>query len=149
MRALLLELRPASLEHLTINEGLEELAAAYSTRLGIVVTTEISPCHVSPEQTHALLCIAREALSNAIRHADATWITLRLTEENELLFFTVTNNGKGFTLNRAETRHGLGLRTMQERVQELGGTWSVESTPGHGTQVQVSLPQQGVSGDRL
>ena len=149
MRALLLELRPASLEHLTINEGLEELAATYSTRLGIVVTAEISSCHVSPEQTHALLSIAREALSNAIRHADATWITLRLTEENESLLFTVTDNGKGFTLNQAETRHGMGLRTMQERVQELGGTWRVESTPGQGTEVQVALPQKGVSGDRL
>ena len=148
MRALLLELRPASLEHLTLNEGLEELAAAYSTRLGIVVTTEISPCQASPEQTHALLSIAREALSNAIRHADATCITLGLTEENELILFTVTDNGKGFTLDQAETRHGMGLRTMQERVQELGGTWIVKSTPGHGTQVQVSLPQKGPSGGR-
>jgi signal transduction histidine kinase len=40
----------------------------------------------------------------------------------------------------------MGLRTMQERVQELGGTWMVESTPGHGTQIQVSLYQEAFSG---
>jgi two-component system, NarL family, sensor histidine kinase LiaS len=142
MRALLLELRPAQLEHLGLAEALEDLAAAYRTRLGISVTTTIRPVSLPPQAEQALLRITQEALSNAARHADATAITLDLAPQEQQVTLTITDNGQGFEPAVGETQRGLGLRSMQERVEELGGSFVVESAPGQGTRVQVSLPQE-------
>lgn len=142
MRALLLELRPAQLEHLGLAEALEDLAAAYRTRLGITVTTAIRPVSLPAQAEQALLRITQEALSNAARHADATAITLDLAPQEQRVTLTITDNGQGFEPAAGETQRGLGLRSMQERVQELGGSFMVESAPGQGTRVQVSLPQE-------
>jgi signal transduction histidine kinase len=142
MRALLLELRPTQLEHLGLAEALEDLAAAYRTRLGITVSTALRPVSLAAQAEQALLRITQEALSNAARHADATAITLDLTPQEQLATLTITDNGQGFELDTGETQHGVGLRSMRERVQELGGSFVIESAPGRGTQVRVSLPQE-------
>jgi NarL family two-component system sensor histidine kinase LiaS len=142
MRALLLELRPTQLEHLGLAEALEDLAAAYRTRLGITVTTSIRSAPLSSQTEQALLRIAQEALSNAARHADASAITLELTPQDQSVTLTITDNGQGFEPTSDKTQHGLGLRSMQERVQELGGSIVVESAPGQGTRVQVSFLQE-------
>ncbi len=142
MRALLLELRPTQLEHLGLAEALEDLAAAYRTRLGITVTTSLRPVPLSAQAEQALLRIAQEALSNAARHADASAITLDLTPQDQTAMLTITDNGQGFEPGTGEAQHGLGLRSMQERVQELGGSFVIESAPGQGTRVQVLLPQE-------
>jgi signal transduction histidine kinase len=140
MRALLLELRPAQLEHLGLAEALEDLAAAYRTRLGIAVTTAIKTIPLPAAIEQAILRITQEALSNAARHADATAITLELTPQDQTITLIISDNGQGFELTQDETQHGFGLRSMQERVQELGGTFLIESAPGQGTRVQVSFP---------
>jgi signal transduction histidine kinase len=140
MRALLLELRPAQLEHLGLAEALEDLATAYRTRLGITVMTAIKTAPLSAAVEQAILRITQEALSNAARHADATAITLELTPQDQTITLTIGDNGQGFEPTRDETQHGFGLRSMQERVQELGGTFTLESAPGQGTRVQVSFP---------
>jgi signal transduction histidine kinase len=149
MRALLLELRPLPLEELGLAEGLKELAASYSTRLGITVNTEIAPA-VSPEQgmqlsaraQHALLRISQEALANAVRHANATSITLSLANCADSVTLVITDNGNGFHPHEDKVRHGLGLRLVQERIQELGGAFTLQSAPGQGTTLSVSLPQE-------
>lgn len=140
MRALLLELRPAQLEHLGLAEALEDLATAYRTRLGIAVTTAIKTAPLPAAVEQAILRITQEALSNAARHADATAITLELQPQEQIITLTISDNGQGFEAARDETQHGFGLRSMQERVQELGGTFLIESAPGQGTRVQVSFP---------
>jgi signal transduction histidine kinase len=142
MRALLLELRPTQLEHLGLAEALEDLAAAYRTRLGITVSTALRPVPLSAQAEQALLRITQEALSNAARHADATAITLDLTSREHIATLTITDNGQGFDPGAGETQHGVGLRSMRERVQELGGTFVLESAPGQGTRVLVSLAQE-------
>ena len=140
MRALLLELRPAQLEHLGLAEALEDLATAYRTRLGIAVTTAIKIATLPAAVEQAILRITQEALSNAARHADATAITLDLTPQEQIIALTISDNGQGFAPAQVETQHGFGLRSMQERVHELGGTFLIESAPGQGTRVQVSFP---------
>ena len=142
MRALLLELRPAQLEHLGLAEALEDVAAAYRTRLGISVTTAIRSVPLAARAEQALLRITQEALSNAARHADASTITLDLAPQEQMITLTITDNGQGFEPAAGETQHGVGLRSMQERVQELGGSLVIESTPGEGTRVYVSFPQE-------
>jgi signal transduction histidine kinase len=141
MRALLLELRPSQLVELGLAATLDELATAYSTRLGVAVTTDIAPVQVDAPIEHALLRIAQEALANAVRHGDASTIALTLHPVDESVELTVADDGKGFTPGEAATQHGLGLRLMDERVRELHGTLGVESAPGEGTRISVRLPQ--------
>jgi signal transduction histidine kinase len=145
MRALLLELRPTSLEHLSLEKALEELAAAYRTRLGITITTTYSSRPLEASLEHALLRITQEALSNAARHGQATAITLALTSSDEAIELCIQDNGRGFYPEDASVRHGLGLRVLRERVEELHGSLELESHPGRGTTLTVWIPlEEGV-----
>ena len=142
MRALLLEMRPPQLEGLELAEALEVLADAYTSRLGISVTTSISPVILSATTEQALLRIAQEALSNAARHANATLITLSLAQKDQMACLTVTDNGQGMSLDESGKTHGLGLRLMQERVQELNGSFLLDTASGQGTRIQICVPQE-------
>jgi signal transduction histidine kinase len=141
MRALLLELRPTQLEQLGLPAALEDLAAAYRARLGIEVTTQIQAVSLPSHIEHAILRIAQEALSNAARHADATVVTLTLQSLEETVTLTIADNGQGFEPNLSEKgQHGMGLFTMQGRVQELHGTFELKSALGQGTHIHICLP---------
>jgi two-component system, NarL family, sensor histidine kinase LiaS len=143
MRALLLEMRPPQLEGLTLAEALEALAEAYTLRLGIAVTTSIPPVVLSATVEQTLLRVAQEALSNAARHANASLITLSLAPRDQMASLTVTDNGRGMDPDMRGTAHGLGLRLMQERVQELQGTFVLETAPERGTRIEICVPQEG------
>lgn len=140
MRALLLELRPNRLEQLGLKAALEELATAYSARLGIIVTTDLAPVPPDAQTDHALLRIAQEALTNAVRHGDAKTVALSLRPEEDGVELVIADDGKGFEPSETATPHGLGLRLMEERVHELNGAFGLESASGQGTRIQVRLP---------
>jgi signal transduction histidine kinase len=140
MRALLLELRPTNLENLRLDEALAELAAAYRTRLGISIDIELTNIPMEAGIEGALLRITQEALSNAARHADATAITLALAPCGEAIELCIHDNGRGFNTEDPGLRHGLGLRLMQERVEELHGSLQLESRPGVGSTLKVWIP---------
>jgi NarL family two-component system sensor histidine kinase LiaS len=143
MRALLLELRPTQLEQLGLPAALEDLAAAYRARLGIEVTTRIQTVSLPSHIEHAILRIVQEALSNSARHADATVVTLALQPQEETITLTITDNGQGFEPGLGEKgQHGMGLFTMQERVQELHGTFELKTAPGQGTHIHICLPRE-------
>jgi signal transduction histidine kinase len=142
MRALLLELRPAHLEQLGLAEALKDLAASYGERLEMTVATDITPVSLPPEAEHTLLRVAQEALSNAVRHAHATRITLSLAQLEQGVDLTIRDNGEGFELDESQKQHGLGLNSMQERVRELHGTFTLHTAPGQGTDITVHLPQK-------
>lgn len=138
MRALLLELRPATLEDRGLIPALEELASAYAARLGVRVETDLDAVKMEPAAELAALRIAQEGLANAVKHAHASSIKLELHRNNSHADITVTDDGSGFELDGA--REGLGLRLMRERVAEIGGSITVESAPGAGTVVSASIP---------
>jgi two-component system, NarL family, sensor histidine kinase LiaS len=140
MRALLLELRPTSLEHLSLDEALAELAAAYRTRLSIGIHIDLTSMPLEARIEHALLRITQEALSNAARHAHATEITLTLAPCGEAVELCIHDNGRGFNTEDPSLRHGLGLHLLQERVEELHGSLQLESSPGVGTALKVRVP---------
>lgn len=140
MRALLLELRPMSLEHLSLDEALAELAAAYRTRLGISITIDITSIRLEARIEHALLRITQEALSNAARHAHATEITLALALCGEVVELCIFDNGRGFNTEDPDLRHGMGLHLLHERVEELHGSLKLESRQGAGTALKVRVP---------
>ena len=142
MRALLLELRPLQLENRGLKDALEELIETYRTRLGVAIEASITSVQVTEKAEHALLRIAQEAFTNAIRHADATLIIVHLRPLAQVVELTITDNGKGFERHDPGVQHGLGLDLMQERAHELCGTFSLTTTPGQGTCIKICLPQE-------
>ncbi len=138
MRALLLELRPSTLDEKGLVAALEELASNYATRLGIKVDADLEPVSLAPAAEVAALRIAQEGLANAIKHAHATTIRLGMHRRGDLAEITVSDDGRGFVPNG--NGQGLGLRLMRERVDELGGSLTIESREGEGTTVSAKLP---------
>jgi signal transduction histidine kinase len=143
MQALLLELRPVALADAGLVPALEELCGAYRDRLGVAVDAELEPVQLAPPAEHAVLRVVQEALANAVKHAQANRIRLRLhqQEQDGQVAVTVSDDGAGFDPAEAEERHGMGLGLMRERVAELGGTLQLDSTPGEGTSVRILLPK--------
>ena len=138
LRAVVFELRPASLEA----EGLATVLRKHVEVLRRVTGQEVDlkVCEVprlSPECATQVLRIAQEALGNALRHADATRIEVRLRGP----VLTVTDDGVGFDPAGPEVRgQRLGLTSMEERAVETGGSLTVRSERGLGTTVTLEIP---------
>src|SRR4051812_21376310 len=142
LRAVVFELRPASLEA----EGLATVLRKHVDVLRRVsgVRIELKACDVprlAPGPATQVLRIAQEALGNALRHSGAKRIGVKLGGRGERLFLIVSDDGCGFDPAGPEVRgQRLGLTSMQERATELGGTLQVESKPGAGTTVRLEIP---------
>jgi signal transduction histidine kinase len=141
MRTLIFELRPESLANEGLMVALEKLAVAARTRHHIEVSmTLIDEPPISLDAKEALYRIAQEALQNVVRHAQATEVTLSVTQnEADELVLDIRDNGIGF--DPSESFPGrLGLNSMRERVMRLGGVFTLESTPDQGTHIRASIP---------
>jgi two-component system NarL family sensor kinase len=92
--------------------------------------------HFRWTRCHAAYRIAVEAVTNVVRHAQASICTVKMRREHDLVI-QISDDGRGFP---PETPRGIGLRSMRERAEELGGTYTIASIPGGGTQVEVRLP---------
>ena len=97
-----------------------------------------SQCEVKPEHQEHLIRIAGEAVNNGVRHGRATRIWLELRENEDGIRLTVSDNGIGFATGLPSG--GVGLTSMCERAEVLGGRLSVRSHPGDGTQIEVVIP---------
>jgi len=91
------------------------------------------------DATH-LFRIAQEAVTNALRHADATRIDISLDRENDALVMAVSDNGQGFPEDHSEKREGLGIRTMQFRASAVRALLEVRQTRGYGVTVRCRVP---------
>jgi signal transduction histidine kinase len=83
--------------------------------------------------------IAQEALHNTVKHAEAHMVSLSLIQTRDTVILEVRDDGVGFDPAGAFPGH-LGLRSMQERIKQLGGVLSIESAPGHGTTISARVP---------
>jgi signal transduction histidine kinase len=140
MQALLLELRPVALKEAGLIPALDELCQAYRDRLGVTVDADLEPVELAPAAEHAVLRVVQEALANAVKHARPTRVALRVHRDDHQVVVSVTDDGAGFDPGRAGERHGMGLELMRERVGELGGEFQLDSAPGRGTGVRITLP---------
>lgn len=102
------------------------------------------PPPFSPGIFEAICQIANEALSNAVRHANAQNITISAGLEGLYFNVVVKDDGLGFDLLDPERHDGLGLRNIQQRARLHGGTVHIDSRPGNGTQVTISIPTRPV-----
>ncbi len=140
MRALIFELRPESLEVEGLVAALNKQAEAMQARDQIDVETEF--CEEPPiglNKKESLYRVAQEAMHNTTKHARATRVTLRMAVDDGVLALEITDNGIGFDPDQDFPGH-LGLRSMRERIEGLGGQLSITSAPEQGTQVRASLP---------
>jgi signal transduction histidine kinase len=103
-------------------------------RLSVEGTGRSSP-HVQQE----LVRFIQEALSNVARHSDASLVEISLNSSAQELVLSIRDDGGGFEPG-LQTDAGFGLRTMRERIQQAGGHFTLESSPGHGTRVTARLP---------
>lgn len=148
MRSLLLELRPATLMEVGLEELLRQLAEAMMGRAGIPVHVELSgascagTCALPPQVRVGLYRIAQESLSNVVKHSGAreAWVSLTCSIDQSgaiRIQLRIRDNGRGFDQDVVSPEH-LGLRIMQERAAAIGARISINSTVGQGTEIVVA-----------
>ncbi|MEJ2751562.1 MAG: GAF domain-containing protein [Candidatus Promineifilaceae bacterium] len=140
MRLLLHNLRPAVLEQLGLVKAIGQRFDAVEKRVGVAVDYQIDGEIDLPSRVEeALFHIVQEALNNALKHAAATEICLILSQQENRVTLTVADNGKGFRLADMNDSGGLGLLSMRERVDSLGGEFYITSEEGGGSKINVAL----------
>ena len=141
MRLLIYQLRPPDLEQDGLLGALHQRLDAVEKRAGIearLLAQDVLelPAHLE----EGLYRIAQEALNNALKHAVATSITIRLQTDQDCILLNVIDDGQGFDYHPNNGQGGLGLKSMQERAEQLGGWLTLESSPGKGTAISVEIP---------
>ena len=144
MRLLVYELRPLALRGVGLGGALQQRLDAVERRSGIEVHLSIDKDLEIPRNIEEeLFRIATEALNNALKHASPTTVSvaLRLDERKEIpcIEISITDDGIGFDPYSRDDRGGLGLISMQERIEKLGGNLTIHSEPGEGTQVKACV----------
>jgi signal transduction histidine kinase len=143
LRRLSRELRPTILDDLGLAPALEWLAQGLTERTGLPIAVVAPFERLPPEVETAAYRIVQEALTNVVRHARASKVQVEVRRDDSTVRAVIRDDGQGFdvaaTLARRGDR-GLGLIGMRERVESLGGTLSIESRPGRGSEVSFTIP---------
>jgi signal transduction histidine kinase len=137
------DLRPDLLEQFSLPDALKRVTDRWSERTDIKATTTITgdliPLH--PNIEVILLRAAQESLNNIHKHAQATSVQLTVSYMEDVVILDVKDNGIGLiNAPKSPLSGGYGLRAMQERVKHYGGSVELESDPGEGTTVVVTIP---------
>lgn len=152
VRRISTELRPAVLDHLGLGAALEWQANDFQNRTGIRcdLHSRISERPLDQQVSTTLFRIFRETLTNIIRHAGATQVTVRVKEKQGHVTLEVRDNGRGISTAEAKNPKSMGLLGMRERAALLGGTFKIGGIPGqNGTRIIVSVPLPEISKDQL
>ncbi len=148
MRLLLHKLRPSSLAREGLIPTLEQRLKAVESRAGIEPELVVENWGALPPSVEdTLYYVLSETLNNALKHAHATAVTVRLsqTADGEIVL-CVCDNGRGFDLETAVNAGGLGLASMREWLAPLHGDLTIDTGPGQGTTVQIRLPYPSAIG---
>ena len=97
------------------------------------------PANLPLDLTVSLFRVVQEALQNAVKHSRARTVTVDLRNESDVLVLTVADDGNGFNVD-AEWGTGLGLISMGERIEAVGGTFDIRSRRGRGTSLRITVP---------
>jgi signal transduction histidine kinase len=146
LRSLITDLRPAVLDEYGLEPALEALAERVKQVSGTSVDLRIQleydagrePGRLAQQIEDALYRVVQEALSNVTKHSGATHAEVLVRESEETIEVVVRDEGTGFDADAEST--GFGLLGMRERVALVDGGLTIESSPGTGTQIRVSLP---------
>jgi len=143
VRAMIYDLRPPELSELGLAEAIRNYASEWEARCGIKVASQLDlkDTGLSPMEELAVYRVMQEALQNVHKHAHASAVGIAWSRANESWVLHVTDDGMGFDLVKA-ARHkkSVGLLSMRERAELIGGSLQIQSTPGQGTAVTLLLP---------
>ena len=143
LHRLAVNLRPASLDHLGLMTTLQQFIQEFSRQYNIHVefeTVGIQDKRLPIEVETALFRIIQESLTNVVLHAQATQVDVLLSLTEKHISVIVEDNGVGFAHASTMTEEQLGLFGMRERVEMLGGMFTIESSPGKGTTIKAEVP---------
>ncbi len=146
VREMSLDLSPSMLDDFGLPDTLRYYLDRRSRRTGLAVHLIASSAWKPMPREVEAVCfrVAQEALVNAIRHASAEHVQVELRQDPEAVYLSIRDNGVGFdpaSLDQSgEPPRKLGLAAMRQRVELLGGRWSIEAAVGQGTSIRVCLP---------
>lgn len=142
IRRIATELRPSILDDLGLIAAIEWYSSEFEKRFGLKTNffTELADISLMPDINTGLFRIYQESLTNVLRHARADKISSSLYMSNNALILNITDNGAGFDIDKITNKKTLGLLGMKERTLIMGGNYKIESNPGNGTSVTVSVP---------
>jgi len=139
------DLHPAVLDYSGVVHALQDYGRLFMARTGVsvVIADSEEELRFSPEKEIALYRIAVEALTNCLKHAQAHSVTIALNREEDRVTLTIADDGCGFDpaalarFTQGGQQPGLGLLSMRERAESIGGQFILESAPGKGTRITV------------
>jgi len=143
VRQISLDLRPPTLDDLGLVPALRSLLDQQGRRasVGVHLSAKNIPENLDPEIQTTCFRVAQEAITNAVRHANATRIAVDLSCENGNMRLQVRDNGRGFDADSAQAQAvGLGLIGIKERTALVGGQTKIVSSPNKGTTIEILLP---------
>jgi signal transduction histidine kinase len=147
-RSMVDELRPHTIAEMGLVNALERHFTLRERRDGLHVSfsTDGVPAGAAAV-TDALYRTTQEALNNVVRHSGTMAAAVRLSFTDDRVTLTVRDEGRGFDTGGPRRAESFGLLTMRERVEALGGSFRLSSTPGAGTEIEVRVPTQRGQGD--
>ncbi len=144
LQRLIADLRPSHLDDLGLPAALRWYAGEVQNRIPLNIAVEINggPHPIDPMANTALFRVAQEALTNVVKHAQATNVTVRLSYLPSVVMLQVEDDGCGFDVRAQAQRPAWGLLGMEERATLLGGYVAIQSQPGHGARIEMMIPYQ-------
>jgi signal transduction histidine kinase len=146
VRRIAMELRPSTLDDLGLAAALQRLAkdTKERTSIDVTVSVQLGDERLPPELETVLYRVAQEAVTNAIKSAQSATISVSLAVGPDAIGLTIVDDGRGF--DREAVEGGLGLIGMEERAAIVGGKLVIDSAPGRGTVVTLTVPRYGPGG---
>ena len=140
MRLLVFELRPPELEKEGLVSALRRRLQAVEGRAGVDARLEVGEIFKLPGNVEQeLFRIAQEALNNSLKHASASSVAVYLRKENDKVEMEIVDDGIGFDPQSLPDSGGMGLKSIRERTERLGGSLEIHSIPGDGTRIKVVI----------
>ena len=141
MRSLVFELRPTVVTEQGLIPALRHHIVTLERQHGLVVALQVEgEPHLTDLEAQRLFRVIQEALNNTVKHARTDRASVALHYEEGRVLARIEDEGRGFAPEAVGAEgHGIGLSTMRERVEMLGGTLTIDSSPGAGTRVTVEL----------
>jgi PAS domain S-box-containing protein len=149
IRAISYLLHPPTMEEMGLGSSLEWLVRGFSGRSGITISLQLAPDigRLKAETELTIFRVTQEALNNVYRHSGSSTAAVRLFQESDDIVLEIADCGRGLPPRAAgaDPDFTVGISGMRERVEELGGKFSIESVAGEGCTVRAALPLSGRS----
>jgi signal transduction histidine kinase len=137
LTTLIRELRPPGLESKSLAGALQDYVAEWSRQNGIAADLKVDASSIALPEAETLFRVTQEALANVARHSQAGNVTVELAREDNEIILTVEDDGAGFDMGRVEK--GVGLDSMRERLEAIGGQLEISSQRSSGTRVMARV----------